>query len=352
MGQLDASVVTVAFPALQTAVRHRARVGPVGVAAILALTARWPRPGRPLVGPGWPQADVPVRVRRVRGFLGGVRAGALARNADRAARCPGCRSGAATGEQRGFWWSPACPRIPAGAALGVQAAAQAVGLGVRPGDRRVCSWRRPAGAGVSSHNVPVGVLAVVAGVHPLPRTQVGLARQPLAAPSSDADPLASQPPHGQHRVGQFQVGQRGTDPGGTVLLAAATTTGMLAISALSGLGAPAWTAAVFAAVTVLAGIALFRHSETVEPGTAARPARHGRFWYQFGTARCPLRLPRPVWPPVLFPQVVSARKGSAESAGLLLTVTFQPGSGWPRPSLTNCSLRAGRTGAAASSAAR
>jgi MFS family permease len=182
------------------------------------------------------------------------------------------------------------------AALGVQAAAQAVGLASGPvvGGLLVATagWRW-----VFFLNVPVGVLAVVAGVYLLPRTR-GPAGQLLAV----------QPP----------AGRRGTDPGGTVLLASATTAGMLAISALSGLGAPGWAAAVFAGVAVLTGAALLRHERRV-----AAPLLDLRAMAASGTgaallgALCAYLVL--FGPLVLFPQVVSAQGGSAESAGLLLT---------------------------------
>ena len=93
---------------------------------------------------------------------------------------------------------------------------------------------------------------------------------------------------------------------------------MLAISALSGLGAPAWTAAVFAAVAVLTGTALLRHERR-----AAAPLLDLRAMAAAGTgaallgALCAYLVL--FGPLVLFPQVVTAQGGSAESAGLLLT---------------------------------
>jgi MFS family permease len=187
------------------------------------------------------------------------------------------------------------------AALGVQAAAQAVGLASGPviGGLLVATagWRW-----VFFLNVPVGVLAVVAGVYLLPRTR-GAAGQLLGG-----QPPAGRPP----------AGRRGTDPGGTVLLATATTAGMLAISALSGLGAPAWAAAVFAVVAALTGAALLRHERRV-----AAPLLDLRAMAAAGTgaallgALCAYLVL--FGPLVLFPQVVSAQGGSAESAGLLLT---------------------------------
>jgi hypothetical protein len=93
---------------------------------------------------------------------------------------------------------------------------------------------------------------------------------------------------------------------------------MLAISALSGLGAPAWTAAVFAAVAVLTGAALVKHERRV-----AAPLLDLRAMAAAGTgpallgALCAYLVL--FGPLVLFPQVVTARGGSPESAGLLLT---------------------------------
>ena len=235
------------------------------------------------------------------------------------------------------------------AALGVQAAAQAVGLASGP----VIGGLLVAAAGwrwVFFLNVPVGVLAVVAGVYLLPRTR-GLASSPWPPCLGRRSAGQAEPaPSAQHRVGQSQVGQRGTDPGGTVLLAAATTAGMLAISALSGLGAPAWTAAVFAVVAVLAGTALLRHERRV-----AAPLLDLRAMAAAGTgsallgALCAYLVL--FGPLVLFPQVVSAQGGSAESAGLLLTA-LPAGFGLAAAVADKLLPRAGRTGAAASSAAR
>ena len=117
--------------------------------------------------------------------------------------------------------------------------------------------------------------------------------------------------------GRLAAGRR-ADPGGTGLLAAATTAGMLAVSALSGLGAPAWTVAVLAAVAVTAGAALLRHERR-----AAAPLLDLRALAAAGTgpallgALCAYLVL--FGPLVLFPQVISARGGSAAAAGLLLT---------------------------------
>jgi MFS family permease len=295
MGQLDASVVTVAFPALQRQFgAGLASVQWVSLAYLLVLTAllvpagRWSdRAGRKLM--------------YLYGFVvfaGSSAACGLAPSLGalimlRVVQAAGAALLQANSVALVVTSVP--PRTRR-AALGVQAAAQAVGLASGP----VIGGLLVAAAGwrwVFFLNVPVGVLAVVAGVCLLPRTR-GLTGQPHA--------------------GQGREGKRGTDPGGTVLLAAATTAGMLAISALSGLGAPVWSAAVFAAVAVLTGTVLLRHERR-----AAAPLLDLRAMAAAGTgaallgALCAYLVL--FGPLVLFPQVVSARGGSAESAGLLLT---------------------------------
>ena len=295
MGQLDASVVTVAFPALQRQFgAGLASVQWVSLAYLLVLTAllvpagRWSdRAGRKLM--------------YLYGFVVFAGSSAACGLAPSLGALIVLRVVQAAGaallqaNSVALVVTSVLPRTRR-AALGVQAAAQAVGLASGP----VIGGLLVAAAGwrwVFFLNVPVGVLAVVAGVCLLPRTR-GLAGQPHA--------------------GQGREGKRGTDPGGTVLLAAATTAGMLAISALSGLGAPAWSAAVFAAVAVLTGTALLRHERRV-----AAPLLDLRAMAAAGTgaallgALCAYLVL--FGPLVLFPQVVSSRGGSAESAGLLLT---------------------------------
>jgi hypothetical protein len=102
------------------------------------------------------------------------------------------------------------------------------------------------------------------------------------------------------------------------LLAASTSAGMLAISSLSGLGLPAWAVVACAAFAFAAGAALVRRERRVAAplidvramaASGTRPALGGAlcsYLVLFG-------------PLVLFPQVVSARGGSAAAAGLLLT---------------------------------
>lgn len=113
------------------------------------------------------------------------------------------------------------PRNRVRTALGVQAAAQAIGLALGPtvGGLLVSTlgWRWVFGI-----NVPVGVLAVVAGVYLLPRSRV-------LTPT------------------------RTRDRSGVALLAAATTTGLLGASAASGLGLPGWSPAVLLMVAAACG---------------------------------------------------------------------------------------------------
>ena len=295
MGQLDASVVTVAFPALQRQFgAGLASVQWVSLGYLLVLTAllvpagRWSdRAGRKLM--------------YLYGFFVFACSSAACGLAPSLGALVALRvvqaAGAALLQANSV--ALVVTSVPARtrrAALGVQAAAQAVGLASGPvvGGLMVATagWRW-----VFFLNVPVGVLAVVAGVYLLPRTR-DLAGRPL--------------------VGLPPVSGHGTDSGGTVLLAAATTAGMLAISALSGLGAPAWAAAVFAAVAVLAGTALLRHERR-----AAAPMLDLRAMAASGTSSALLGALCAYLvlfgPLVLFPQFISAQGGSAESAGLLLT---------------------------------
>jgi MFS family permease len=241
MGQLDASIVTVAFPALQRQFgTGLASVQWVSLAYLLALTAllvpagRWSdRFGRKLM--------------YLYGFVIFAASSAACGLAPSLAALVVLRvvqaAGAALLQANSV--ALVVTSVPAHtrrAALGVQAAAQAVGLAAGP----VIGGLLVAAAGwrwVFFLNVPVGLVAVIAGGCLLPRTRG---------------------PAGQLLSGRSLARRPGTDPGGTVLPRVSATAGMLALGALC-------------ACVVLFG------------------------------------------PLVLFPQVVTARGGSAESAGLLLT---------------------------------
>lgn len=117
--------------------------------------------------------------------------------------------------------------VPGGrlrSALGAQAAAQAIGLAVGPtlGGLLVSTlgWRWVFGI-----NVPVGVLAMTAGVYLLPRTRT-------------------------------RTATAGWDRSGLVLLATATTAGLLGVSAASGLSLPGWVPVALLALAA-AGVAGF-----------------------------------------------------------------------------------------------
>ena len=308
MGQLDASIVTVAFPPLQRQFgAGLAAVQWVSLGYLLALTALLVPAGR------WSDR-IGRKLMYLYGFVIFAAASAGCGLAPSLAVLIGLRvvqaGGAALLQANSV--ALVITSVPARtrrAALGVQAAAQAVGLASGP----VAGGLLVAGAGwrwVFFLNVPVGLIAVVAGVCLLPRTR-GLAACP---PAGQADGGHD----GQRQGREYESGQRGADPAGTLLLGAATVAGMLAVSALSGLGAPAWQAAGLAALAVLAGGLLLRHERrTTAPMLNLRAmAAAGTGPALLGALCAYLVLFGPL---VLFPQVIYARGGSAAAAGLLLT---------------------------------
>jgi MFS family permease len=287
MGHLDASVVTVAFPALQRQFgAGLAATQWVSLGYLLVLTAllvpagRWSdRAGRKLL--------------YLYGFLVFAGASAACGLAPSLAVLIALRvvqaAGAALLQANSV--ALVVTSVPARtrrAALGVQAAAQGVGLACGPVIGGVLvgtvGWRW-----VFFINVPVGLLAVVAGWYLLPRTR---------------------------RAGGHAL--RDADLGGMGLLAASASAGMLAISSLSGLAMPAWSAATCVAVAVAAGVGLVRHSRrAAAPLLDLRALAAAGTGPALGGALCAYLVL--FGPLVLFPQLVSARGGSAASAGLLLT---------------------------------
>ena len=286
MGQLDASVVTVAFPALQRQFgTGLAATQWVSLGYLLVLTAllvpagRWSdRAGRKLLYlygfVVFSAASAACGLAPSLGVLIALRlvqaAGAALLQANSVALVV-----------------TSVPARTRRAALGVQAAAQAVGLACGPVVGGVLvgtvGWRW-----VFLINVPVGLLAVLAGWYLLPRTR------------RFGDPAA------------VHLGVGGADLGGMGLLAVSTSAGMLAVSSLSGLGLPVWAVAACVAAAVTAGAGLVRHSwRAAAPLLDLRALAAAGTGPALGGALCAYL--------VLFPQVVSARGGSAASAGLLLT---------------------------------
>jgi MFS family permease len=282
MGQLDASVVTLAFPALQRQFHAGlAGVAWVSLAYLLALVAllvpvgRWSdRYGRKLV--------------YLYGFVVFTAASAACGLAPSLLVLIGLRVVQAAGAAMLQANSVAlvAASAPAGrrrAALGVQAAAQALGLAAGPvaGGLLVASagWRW-----VFLVNVPVGAAAVAAGWFLLPRTRQRAARQ-------------------------------GTDPLGMAMLAAAATGVLVAVS---GLGLPAAGLAGFAVLAVLAGAGLVWWERRAAAPLIDLPvlAGSGIAPLLAGALCAYLVLFGPL---VLLPQVLTAHGGSVARAGLMLT---------------------------------
>ncbi|MEV1204475.1 MFS transporter [Microbispora rosea] len=223
MGQLDASIVTLIFPALQRGFHAPlAAVQWVALAYLLTVVALLAGAGR--------LADVAGRkLVYLHGFVVFTAASAGCGFAPSLPVLVACRVVQAAGAAMLQANSVALvvtsvPRRRARAALGTQAAAQSLGLAVGPlvGGLIVglVGWRW-----VFWINVPVGLVAVVAGRYLLPRTR--------------------ERAHG----GAFDVA-------GLVLLACAASGLLLAASAASGLGWPPWAIAVLLAAAVTSAFAL------------------------------------------------------------------------------------------------
>jgi MFS family permease len=227
MGQLDASIVTITFPAMErdfsapvAAVQWVSLIYLLGLVAMLAPAGRLgDAVGRKLVYTyGFavftvasaacglaPSLGVLVALRLIQAI------GAAMLQANSVALV-----------------TTSAPKVRMRFALGVQAGAQSVGLALGPtlGGLLITTvgWRA-----VYWVNVPVGIAAVVAGRYLLPRTR------------------------------QFSRPEKFDWPG-TLLLVAWTSALLLVLSAVSGLSLPAWLAALFAALA-LAGAAAFIRRE-------------------------------------------------------------------------------------------
>ncbi|MFD7829083.1 MFS transporter [Kitasatospora sp. NPDC059803] len=279
LGQLTASVTALVFPALG---RHFdagfAAVEWVALAYLLVLVA--------LLAPvGW-LSDL---IGRKTMYLGGFAVFALASLGAGYAGSLGvlvaCRAVQAVGGAMMQANSVALvargvPEHAMRRALGIQAAAQGLGLALGPslGGLLVehASWRW-----VFWINVPIGVLGILAGWFLLPRTRTGPppaagtgpppaagtggppagAAARLPAPRTEDGPLApgvASPP-ATASGGRF-------DLAGLLLLTGSTTALLLALSTASGLPLPGWAAAALLLAAAVLALALVRQERR-----AARP---------------------------------------------------------------------------------
>ena len=186
-------------------------------------------------------------------------------------------------------------------ALGVQAAAQGLGLALGPtlGGLLVehASWRWAFWI-----NVPIGVLGILAGRLLLPRTHPGGRPEPLRPPSAGAGGDG----------GRF-------DLPGLLLLAGATAALLLALSAASGLPLPGWAAAVLLLAAGLQAVALARREQRatrpiIAPGLVSTPGiRAGLVVALLGYLLlfCPL---------VLVPTTLAGAGVPVARAGLVITL--------------------------------
>ena len=284
MGQLDASAVTLAFPALQRQFGATlAEVQWVSLAYLLALVAllvpvgRWSdRLGRKLI--------------YLYGF--GVFAAASAAcglaptlTALIVLRVVQAAGAAMLQANSVALVSTSAPPARRRTALAVQAAAQALGLAIGPvaGGLLVASagWRW-----IFLINVPVGLVAVLAGFYLLPRTRHRAARQ-------------------------------GTDPLGMALLATSAAGLLVAVSAVSASGLPAWIALGAAVAALAAGTALqWWERKAAAPLIDLRMLAAARIAPALVGAMCAYMVL--FGPLVLLPQTMTATGAGVLETGLLL----------------------------------
>jgi MFS family permease len=225
MGQLDASIVTITFPAMEhdfsvpvAAVQWVSLIYLLGLVALLAPAGRLgDAVGRKLVYTyGFAVFTVASAACGLAPSLGALVALRLIQ-----------AIGAAMLQANSVALvTTSAPKARMRFALGVQAGAQAVGLALGPTLGGLLTttlgWRA-----VYWVNVPVGIAAVVAGRYLLPRTR------------------------------QFSRPEKFDWPG-TLLLVTWTSALLLVLSAASGLSVPAWLAAMFAALAISGAVAFIR----------------------------------------------------------------------------------------------
>ncbi len=285
MGQLDASIVTLTYGSLRTEFHASlAAVEWVSLAYLLTLVA--------LLVPAGRLADAHGRkLLYLYGFAVFTLASAACGFAPSLLALVAFRvvqaAGAAMMQANSVALvTTSAPRERMRSALGVQAAAQALGLALGPtvGGALVSTlgWRW-----VFWVNVPVGVVALVGGHYLLPRTRA------------------------RTRVARF-------DWWGLALLATATTSALMAVSAASGLPVPGWGVAVLSGVAAVASRGFVRRQRrTAAPLLdlallRVRAVASGLL----GALSGYLVLFGPL---VLVPVVLTARGTSELTAGLVLT---------------------------------
>ena len=285
MGQLDASIVTITFPAMErdfgvpvAAVQWVSLVYLLGLVALLAPAGRLgDAVGRKLVYTyGFAVFTVASAACGLAPSLGALVVLRLVQAVGAAmlqANSVALVTTSAPKERMRF-------------ALGVQAGAQSIGLALGPtlGGLLTATigWRA-----VYWVNVPVGLAAIVAGRYLLPRTR------------------------------QFSRAERFDWPG-TLLLVAWTSALLLVLSAASGLSLPAWTTALLAALA-LAGLAAFirREVTTRHPLIPVWLLRSAPLARGLAGAACGYLVL--FGPLVLIPQLLGHDFGSEARTGLLLS---------------------------------
>ncbi|MFD8034709.1 MFS transporter [Streptomyces sp. NPDC059717] len=286
MGQLDASIVTLIYGSLRTDFHASlAAVEWVSLAYLLTLVA--------LLVPAGRLADAHGRkLLYLYGFAVFTLASAACGLAPSLMALVAFRvvqaAGAAMMQANSVALvTTSAPRELMRRALGVQAAAQALGLALGPtvGGTLVSTlgWRW-----VFWVNVPVGVVALVGGHYLLPRTR------------------------GRTTVARF-------DWAGLSLLAVATTSALMGLSAASGLAVPGWGAALLFVVAASTGWGFVRRQrQATEPLLNLALLRVRAV--AFGLAGALSGYLVLFGPLVLVPIVLTARGSSELTAGLVITV--------------------------------
>jgi MFS family permease len=285
MGQLDASIVTLTYrPVEQQFHASLAGVQWISLAYLLTLTAMLAPLGR--------RSDQKGRkLSYLQGFLVFVVGSGACAVAPDLGVLIGARvlqaAGAALLQSNSVALvATSAPQDRLRAALGIQAAAQAVGLALGPTVGGVLvstiGWRW-----VYTINVPVGLVAVFAGVFFLPRTRDRSPATPLDAP-------------------------------GVALLAAGSASLLLGLSAISGLVLPAAaTAVIFAGAAAMLGGFARRQASTPNPLLARSLLSAPGVAGDLIAALCSYLVL--FGPLVLVPTLLTSRGVSALHAGLVLS---------------------------------